>query len=139
MPDECAHTSRMIVGVRCSVAAVLALGACADGSPAGTDAAAALGADREAFDLGPGFADAMSSFADATSGVPDSGAGSADAEPMMLADAGGSGLCPPGGPFGVRRGDVLPDPPLVDCDGNPFSLHSLCEKKAAWQFHFAGW
>lgn len=47
--------------------------------------------------------------------------------------------CPPMGPFGVNRGDVLPDPALVDCDGNPYSLHGLCGKKAAWQFHLAGW
>lgn len=54
---------------------------------------------------------------------------------------GGPGVdgCPPAGPFGVEEGDLLPDPRLVDCDGNPYSLQGLCGKKAAWQFHLAGW
>ena len=54
---------------------------------------------------------------------------------------GGPGVdgCPPEGPYGVEEGDLLPAPALVDCDGNPYSLHSLCGKKAAWQFHMAGW
>jgi hypothetical protein len=54
---------------------------------------------------------------------------------------GGPGVdgCPPSAPFGVMEGAVLPDPALVDCDGNPVSLHGTCGKQASWQFHFAGW
>ena len=54
-------------------------------------------------------------------------------------DAGEIGMCPPRGPFGVQQGDVLPSPALVDCEGRPFDLHTLCGKTAAYQFHFAGW
>jgi len=54
-------------------------------------------------------------------------------------DAGTLGICPPRGTFGVQEGDVLPSPALVDCEGRPFDLHTLCGKTAAYQFHFAGW
>lgn len=49
------------------------------------------------------------------------------------------GMCPPAGATGVQVGDLIPSPSLVDCDGRPFDLHSLCGKVAAHQFHFAGW
>jgi len=130
-----------MIDVRPSLAAALALGlvGCSSATTPNTpaDATSALGADREQFDLGPGFSDAATGFPDALTNATDSGVGFDDAA-EMVADA-GDGICPPRGPFGVQMGQLLPDPPMVDCDGNPFSLHSFCERKAAWQFHLAGW
>lgn len=89
---------------------------------------AVVGPDAAGLDATAG-ADALIEL-DAGPGVEDASAG-VDAEVL--------GMCPPRGPFGIREGDVLPSPALVDCDGRPFDLHTLCGKTAAYQFHFAGW
>jgi len=48
-------------------------------------------------------------------------------------------LCPPMGPYGTSVGDIAKDVQLTDCDGNPYSVHDLCDGAAAWIFGFAGW
>lgn len=121
---------------RTTVATLMSLGLLSCSSEAtGRDAAGPGDAslpDALAFADALGVADALA-FADALTFADASEPLDADA-PM---DAGSA--CPPAGPFGVRAGDVLPSPALVDCEGRPFDLHSLCGKTAAWQFHFAGW
>ncbi len=47
--------------------------------------------------------------------------------------------CPPTGPFGQEEGDTLADLTLTDCDGNPYTVHGLCAKKASYMFTYAGW
>jgi hypothetical protein len=115
---------------RTTVATLMSLGLLSCSSEqTGQDAAAAGDAslsDILAFPDALGFADALV-FQDASQ--------HADADAPVDA----SGACPPAGPFGVQRGDILPSPALVDCEGRPFDLQSLCGKTAAWQFHFAGW
>ena len=49
------------------------------------------------------------------------------------------GMCPPEAPFGVTVDTALPTAQLVDCDGNPYDLQGMCEKKASWIFTLAGW
>jgi hypothetical protein len=87
-------------------------------------------------DAGPGLDVAIANSPDAAAVGTDAMI-ELDAGPGV--DAGMLGLCPPRGPFGVQQGDVLPSPALVDCEGQPFDLHALCGKTAAYQFHFAGW
>jgi len=58
---------------------------------------------------------------------------------MAGGQPGGTGMCPPAGPFGTGEGDVSPDVTLSDCDGNLYSVHDLCERDAAWIMVFAGW
>jgi hypothetical protein len=48
-------------------------------------------------------------------------------------------LCPPMGSTGLAVGNVIPDVQLRDCDGNPVSLHSMCERRASHLFVLAGW
>lgn len=69
-----------------------------------------------------------------------------DSGMMPAADAGFAAdamamnsLCPPSGPFGAFETNIAPDITLQDCDGNIFSLHDLCQKRAAWMFTLAGW
>ena len=47
--------------------------------------------------------------------------------------------CPPTGPFGTEVGDVLADATAFDCDGNPVTLHSLCEREVSWVITYADW
>lgn len=47
--------------------------------------------------------------------------------------------CPPAGPFGTRVGDTAPDFTLMDCDGNPHTLHGLCDAEVVWLFELADW
>lgn len=73
------------------------------------------------------------------------GAPDADAPDDGVLDAGildadfMPGVCPPEAPFGVTVNTALPSAQLVDCDGNPFDLQGMCEKKASWIFSLAGW
>ncbi|MCA9610062.1 MAG: redoxin domain-containing protein [Myxococcales bacterium] len=79
---------------------------------------------------------------DAGTGLLDGGfdAGGLDAG-LTATDAGSPApaICPPVGPFGNAVGDVAPDLVLMDCDGNPHSLHELCEDRAVWLFEYADW
>lgn len=64
-----------------------------------------------------------------------------DAGTLGAGDAGAPGaMCPPT-PTGSGQvaGDVAADLVLMDCDGNPHSLHDLCERDAVWLFEFADW
>src|SRR5262245_40050454 len=56
-------------------------------------------------------------------------------------DSGGVSSCSTTleGPFGIQVDEVLPSAVLSDCEGNPVELQGLCDKKASWMFHFAGW
>ncbi len=47
--------------------------------------------------------------------------------------------CPPTGPFGTEVGDVLANATAFDCDGNPVTLHSLCEREVSWVITYADW
>ena len=47
--------------------------------------------------------------------------------------------CPPPGPYGTGIGDTVADLTLTDCDGNEYSLHELCAKKASYIYLYAGW
>jgi len=69
----------------------------------------------------------------------DGGAVVTPGDAMGTFDATADGLCPPKAPFGIAEGDRISNPRLTDCSGTPYSLHALCEKKAAYQFHLAGW
>lgn len=69
---------------------------------------------------------------------------SADAARNPNGDAGfnvpGAGLrCPPHAPFGTEVGDTLPNVELVDCDGDPYSLHDLCPREVGYVFELSGW
>lgn len=64
-------------------------------------------------------------------GRPDTG--------VVLPDSGVPAMCPPIEPFGVLTGDTLPPGALLDCEGNVFDLQGMCERKASYMFHFAGW
>lgn len=86
------------------------------------------------------LADAAEDRPDA--GAPDTGRAPDAGRPDTGVDRPDSGLppmCPPIEPFGVLAGDTLPPGALVDCDGNAFDLQGMCEKKASYMFHFAGW
>lgn len=115
---------------RSPVLVLLAIGAAAACSEApvsrGEDASSS-GADGAAPTDAGFFADAAAEDAGADAGLGGE------------ADAGLAALCPPGGPFGTAVGAIAPDLELSDCDGNRYSVHALCEKKAAWLFAFAGW
>ena len=56
----------------------------------------------------------------------------------VVVDSGAMSLCGAGG-TGAGEGDVIPPVALTDCSGNTVSLQSLCGKRAAWFFVFAGW
>ncbi len=88
--------------------------------------------DASAIDLGATFYPDAAIEMDASE--PDSG--EMDAGEL---DSGIPSLCPPGEPFGRRVGEHLPQATLTDCDGNLVELQGLCEKKASWMFHYAGW
>ncbi len=47
--------------------------------------------------------------------------------------------CPPSGPFGTTVGEVAADATAYDCDGNPVTLHSLCDRDVSWVFVYADW
>ena len=51
----------------------------------------------------------------------------------------GIGGCPQPGPYGSNVGQPLPDATLYDCEGNPYTIHDLCQHKATWMVHYAGW
>jgi hypothetical protein len=46
--------------------------------------------------------------------------------------------CPPMGPFGTEKGDILTNVTLHDCDGNPRNLHELCGAKVGYINLLAG-
>ncbi len=49
-------------------------------------------------------------------------------------------LCPPTDPLGVATGYKITDLDLLDCDGNPITLHEeLCGHQAAYMNLLAGW
>ena len=50
----------------------------------------------------------------------------------------GGGMCASGAQ-GPNLGQIAPDITLMDCDGNPHSLHELCAYEVAWIFEFAAW
>lgn len=102
-------------------------------------------------------ADAGAADPDAARGGSDGAAGGGIDAGMAGADAGGAdgtdagepagpdsgrtspGTCPPTGPFGTATGEVVPDVTLLDCEGNPHSLHELCAHDAAWVFEYTDW
>jgi pyruvate/2-oxoglutarate dehydrogenase complex dihydrolipoamide acyltransferase (E2) component len=50
----------------------------------------------------------------------------------------GGGMCA-SGEQGPNLGQIAPDITLMDCDGNPHSLHELCAYEVGWIFEFAAW
>ena len=72
---------------------------------------------------------------DAATPTPDASARDASAP-----DASGEPVsCPPTGPFGTSTGEIVPDVTLLDCEGNPHSLHDLCTHEVAWVFEYTDW
>jgi thiol-disulfide isomerase/thioredoxin len=121
------------------VLALLLAGGCGEdsrrsGPATGTDAGPAGSPDaaRDRLDA------AIGGRTDGGAQDPDGG----ESAPGDAGDDGGSplmGACPPAGPFGTATGEVVPEVTLLDCEGNPHSLHELCAHHAAWVFEYTDW
>jgi len=79
-------------------------------------------------------------------GDGDSDPGTHDAGPADAGFDAGPGIdepmeptCPPEGPYGTQVGDKAADVTLLDCEGEPHTLHDLCPFNAGWIFAYAGW
>lgn len=80
-----------------------------------------------------GTSDAGSPIGSTDAGTDGVDAGSDAGTPMIGA------TCPPPGPYGTAVNDVAADFTLMDCDGEPRTLHELCDRQAVWLFEFADW
>ena len=137
------HTNSSILRIALIAAGLLIGLLTACGSEPRTSADAGSGFDGSGLDAGIATDAAIPADLGALTDLGvrlDAGRDAGVADAGSTVDAGAmSSLCPPAGPFGSAVGDVSPDITLLDCDGNPHSLHSLCERDVVWLFEFADW